>query len=93
MRRQQRTHKILVALDPSENAVKAVAYAAGTLPKSIQINLYRVFLKPFPQEIEGKDACLQHHISFHERIEEAKDWLAWETKVVQIRSIKPGTCS
>jgi len=82
------THKILIALDPSENALKAVAYAANILPKDAQITLYHVFLNLLPQEIDEEDAFLQHHVSFQKRIEEAKDWLAQERKVVQDAMVK-----
>jgi nucleotide-binding universal stress UspA family protein len=77
------SNKILIAVDPSENALKAVAYAAGILPKDARITIYHVFFKHPPKEIDSEDPFLLHQISFQERIEEAKKWLAQEKAVIE----------
>jgi len=78
------SHKILIAVDTSENALKAVAYASGILPKDSRITLYHVFPKPIPDELQNEDSILQqHYVSFKERIEELKEWFVIERATIE----------
>lgn len=77
-------HKILVAVDRSENALKAVQHAAGILPKDARVTLYHVFFEPLPKEVGREDSLLQqHYIPIKERVIEMKEWLEQERVLVK----------
>ncbi|HIC92363.1 MAG TPA: universal stress protein [Syntrophaceae bacterium] len=77
--------RILIAMDGSKNAIKAVEYVARTVGKTkgIQITLYHVFPEAPPLGIE-KEATLKHHPpSFREGIEDFRSWLKQKRAVME----------
>ncbi len=76
--------KILIAMDESKNAIKAVKYVARTVSKTkgIQITLYHVFPEAPPLGIE-KEAALLHHPSFKEGVEDFRVWLKQKRAAVE----------
>lgn len=77
-------NKILVAMDESKNAMKAVEYVAGTVGKTkgIQITLYHVFPEAIPIGIE-REATLLHHPSFKEGVGDFRAWLKQKRMTVE----------
>ena len=77
-------NKILIAVDQSENAMKAVEYAAGILGKNAHVTLFHVFYKAPPEEIEKDEFLMQnHHVLFKERIDELRAWLEKKRKSIE----------
>ena len=58
------SNKILIAVDPSENALKAVKYAAGILRSDSQVTLYHVFFKTPPLDLREGEILPHHPASF-----------------------------
>lgn len=68
-------HKILIAIDASENSLKAVKYAAGILGSESQVTLLHVFFKLPPEDLQRRD--LPHHnVSFSGSTKEFRTWLS-----------------
>lgn len=69
--------KILVAIDGSKNAIKAVEYVARTVGKTkgVQITLYHVFPEAPPAGIEKEATLTHHHPSFKKGVEDFRLWL------------------
>ena len=70
------SNKILIAVDPSENALKAVKYAAGILRSDSQVTLYHVFFKTPPLDLREGEILPHHPASFRGSTEEFKKWLS-----------------
>ena len=69
------SNKILIAVDTSENAMKAVKYAAEQLGNESKVTLFHVFFKTPLLEFQ-EDEILQHHyLSFSGSSKDFKDWL------------------
>ncbi len=67
--------KILIAMDTSENAMKAAAYAAAHIPSDAKVTLFHFFYKVLhgPQ---SKAGSMPHHdVSFDGSTTEFKKWL------------------
>lgn len=69
--------KILIAMDGSKNAIKAVEYVARTVGKikGVQITLYHVFPEAPPTDIEKEATLIHHHPSFKKGVEDFRLWL------------------
>ena len=61
-------NKVLIAVDGSEHAEKAVVYAAGTLGEESQVTLYHVFEFPEPGTggLEREEFLVHHMAAFKE---------------------------
>jgi nucleotide-binding universal stress UspA family protein len=68
--------KILIAIDASENSLKAVKYAAGILGSESEVTLYHVFFKLPHRDIQESDLLPHHHISFSGTTTDFKKWVA-----------------
>ena len=77
------SNKILIAVDTSENAMKAVKYAAGILRSDSHVTLFHVFFKLPREDLQQRDFGPHHHVSFSGSTEEFKEWLAGERVAVE----------
>jgi nucleotide-binding universal stress UspA family protein len=79
--------KILIALDESENAMKAVEHVAEVLGKKVLITLYHVLPKAPPKKIEKERILVGHHLVFKDSVENFRAWIehrrAMMTKVME----------
>ena len=69
------SNKILIAVDTSENAMKAVKYAVGKLGKESKVTLYHVFLKTSHLDLLESEILPHHHLSFSGSTEDFNKWL------------------
>lgn len=67
--------KLLVAVDESENAMKAVEYVAGTMGEGVQITLYHVLPKAPAKGIEKEKILVGHHPVFKEGVDAFRAWI------------------
>jgi nucleotide-binding universal stress UspA family protein len=76
-------HKILIAIDTSENSLKAAKYAAGILGSESHVTLYHVFFKLPHRDIQESD-FLPHHAPISENIiTDFKKWVAEQRYAVE----------
>lgn len=66
--------KMLIAMDTSENSLKAVRYAAGMIGDNVQITLFHVFYKA-AYGGTGGGKQLHHDVSFSGSTGEFNKWL------------------
>jgi nucleotide-binding universal stress UspA family protein len=76
-------HKILIAIDASENSLKAVKYAAGILRSDSQVTLFHVFYKFSREDIQITDLSPHHDVTFSGSTKEFKAWLAQQRASVE----------
>ena len=77
-------HKIIIAIDTSENSLKAAKYAAGILGSESHVTLYHVFFKLPHRDIQESDFLPHHHGSFNGSIiTDFKKWLAEQRSAVE----------
>jgi nucleotide-binding universal stress UspA family protein len=76
-------HKILIAIDKSENSLKAVKYAAGILGRESKVTLYHVFFKSSPLDLREGEILPHHHVSFSGSTEEFRKWLSTQRAVAE----------
>jgi nucleotide-binding universal stress UspA family protein len=76
-------HKILIAIDASENSLKAVKYAAGILGSESEVTLYHIFFKLPHEDIKESDLLPHHHVSFSGTTGDFKKWLAEQRAAVE----------
>ncbi len=82
--------KVLIAIDTSENSLKAVEYAAGIIGHSdVHVTLFHVFFKaPYGQIVRSGD--LPHHdVSFDGSTGEFKRWLGTQLMAAE-RALEKG---
>ncbi len=71
-------HKILIALDTSDDAAKCVNYVAGVVSKDVHVTLLHVFPK-IPALNLGMDTLITNHYPpFSERVKELETWVEQE---------------
>ena len=77
-------NKVLIAVDESQGALKAVEYAARTLGKDARITLFNVFFK-LPPEQAGEDQEMgrHHHELYKERIKYLRQWFADQRALIE----------
>jgi nucleotide-binding universal stress UspA family protein len=76
-------HKILIAIDSSENSLKAAKYAAGILRSESHVTLFHVFFKLSHEDNQGTDLLPHHQVSFSGSTKEFKNWLAQQRAAVE----------
>ena len=67
--------KILIAMDTSENAMKAAAYAPAHIPSGAKVTLFHVFYKVLHGPHTKADGMPHHDVSFDGSTGEFKKWL------------------
>lgn len=77
--------KILMAMDGSKNAIKAVDYVARTVGKTkrVQITLYHVFPEAPPIGIEKEATLTHHHPSFRKGVGDFRTWLRQKRMTIE----------
>jgi nucleotide-binding universal stress UspA family protein len=63
-------------MDPSENSLKAVKYAAGILGSQSRVTLYHVSFRSPPLDLQESEILPHHHVSYSGSTEEFMKWLA-----------------
>jgi nucleotide-binding universal stress UspA family protein len=77
-RRTTMNHKILIALDASDDAAKCANYVAGVVSRQVSVTLVHIFPK-VPAVNLGMDTLLTNHFPpFSERIKELETWVEQE---------------
>lgn len=78
--------KILIAMDESKNAMKAVEYVTDYVGQDFQITLFHVFFKTPRKPVKKDRVLIQHHqVIFKERIADLTAWL--EQKRVTVEKV------
>ena len=77
------SNKILIAIDPSSNALKAVKYAAGILKAESKVTLYHVFFKSPHLDLQEGEILPHHPVSFSGSTDEFKKWLLSQRTAVE----------
>ena len=77
------SNKILIAVDTSENAMKAVKYAAMVLGRGSKITLYHVFFKSPHLDLQEGEILSHHHLSSSGSTEEFNNWLMTQRLAVE----------
>ena len=77
------SNKILIAVDTSENAMKAVKYAARVLGRGSKITLYHVFFKSPHLDLQEGEILSHHHLSSSGSTEEFNNWLMTQRLAVE----------
>lgn len=76
-------HNVLIAIDESENAMKAVEYAASAVREKIQVTLYHVLPKVPAKEIGKAEMMVGHHLVFQEDFESFRTWLDQKKAIME----------
>ena len=76
-------NKILIAVDESKNAMKAVEHVANILGTGVQITLFHVLPKAPAKGIETEKILVGHHLVFKEGVVDFREWLKQKRAAIE----------
>lgn len=76
-------NKVLIAVDESSNAMKAVEHVGNILGTGVQITLFHVLPKAPAKGIETEKILVGHHLVFKEGVVDFREWLKQKRAAIE----------